>query len=60
MPLYALGFYPNIIWYQGQKPSSTASLHEALSVEIIAFDTEDVIRTSGGDNGGGDWGEIDP
>lgn len=33
--------------------------YEEVKVEIIAFESKDVIITSG-DNGGGDWGEIDP
>ena len=34
---------------------------EDVKVEIIAFDLEDVITTSStGDDGPGDWGEIDP
>ncbi len=33
--------------------------YEALEVEIIVFDAEDVI-TASGDDGPGDWGEIDP
>lgn len=34
--------------------------YEEIVVETIAFDAEDVITTSSGDNGDGDWGEIDP
>ena len=31
--------------------------YEELVLEVIRFDTEDIITTSGGE---GDWGEIDP
>ena len=34
--------------------------YEEVEMELIKFDQEDVIRTSGGDDGPGDWGEIDP
>ena len=36
--------------------------YEKIQMEIIEFNSEDIITTSGegGDNGGSDWGEIDP
>ncbi len=34
--------------------------YEKLELEIIEFTSEDIITASGGDDGGGDWGEIDP
>ena len=34
--------------------------YEDAKMEVITFDQEDVITASPGDNGGGDWGEIDP
>ena len=33
--------------------------YEKPEVEIVSFGTEDVVITSGND-GPGDWGEIDP
>ncbi len=33
--------------------------YERVQIETILFRTEDVI-TASGDDGGGDWGEIDP
>lgn len=33
--------------------------YEKLELEVIKFTTEDIITTSGGDDGSGDWGPID-